>query len=540
MISLFINPVNSDGLQNAQVRKKWDIKKYLTRFQFAVFTTSLILIGLALASPSYSISTIIVEHAINQSDDLKAIIEHDFLKTVFIDEFDKEKGLPIYSGSSLKFAIFFIIFWVVSVHFLSNDPLSNSELLRNLVKKTKNSPLPFLFRWMSELSYYAKHSPSNRLPEKCNECATFGCGNRLGHGEDRKTFHWNSIFAKLSPVVVNNISYSTFKCRYIFFVRYSAWMAAAALTLAYVLVRLFELTVLGDVNLNKGLIIYIGLLWFFGFVIGQFNSVGNENARGVWGQFSESINELFHMEEFMAAFVNSVCKYDRKTYEFSKSTSSRKAITSGCEIQRLITLVSFLDDVVKQKVIRAWGKRQAAGDKDSLRAILTALIEMLSVINQKEINFRCALFVVDENQQHLIPLVSIPFNNQPFVTFEQKAVLVNKLALDSDCVASLAWQTRQPRSAALEGITYFREEQQNYLRSMIAIPLVIDPDMQKQAANSGVELGVVIGVVTVDCDQGDYFTPESQSRNLIEIYPFVNRAIFEMTYSSMTRSECHA
>ncbi|MCA9233100.1 MAG: hypothetical protein KDA57_20810, partial [Planctomycetales bacterium] len=229
MRSLFHNPVNAHKLQNAEVRKKWDTKKSICRFTFATTATILILIGLEFASPNYSISTTIVEHAISKSDTLKAIIDNNWLQKLFVRGFDQTRSIPIYSGSSLKFAGFFLIFFVIAIHFLSNDPLSNSELLKNLAKRSNERPPGLMFRWMREIAFYAKHLPSNRLPERCASCRTTGCGNRLGFTEDRKTYHWNSIFAQISPTAANSLLHATHKCRFILFVRYSAFLAAAVL-----------------------------------------------------------------------------------------------------------------------------------------------------------------------------------------------------------------------------------------------------------------------------------------------------------------------
>jgi hypothetical protein len=537
MLSLFENPINHDGLSSDQVRKKWDQKKFLTRFAFAIVTTIMIIIGLELASPNYSITTTIVERILERSETLKIIIENNWLKNLFIKEFDPQSHLPLYTGSSLKFASFFLIFILVAIHFFINDPLSNSELLRNLVKKSKEHKLPHIFRWMNEIYFYAKHLPSNKLPERCSLCDTNGCGNRLSHGDDRKTSYWNSIFAKLSPSATNLILHSTHKCRYIFFLKYSSWLASVVLIPAYILARIFELSVNGHISTNVELLVYVLCLWAFGLLVGYFNFAHDENTRGVWGQFSENVANLFHQDEFKEAYGVCVCKYNRKSNEFSEREMQQKIVTSGFELQRLVTLLSYLDYVVKQRTIKALNKKIKPGDMDSLRSILTALIEMLFIINQSEIKFRCALFVEDKDLNYLVPLASIPFEGQPFFTLEQSKYLEKKLALDSDCIASRSWQTRRIISASKNDISYFHANQKDYLLSMIAIPLIIDEDIQNQLVENKINVGEIIGVITIDCDNQEYFTSETQESNLVEIMPFVTRVMSEMIYSAANKQE---
>jgi len=535
MMSLFRNPINPDGLQNAQIRKKWDNKKFVLRFSFAVFASVLVVIGLELATPNYSVTNTIVEHVVEKSETLRAFVESEWLRDVFVKGVDPDKSLPIYSGSSLKFSVFALVFLLVSLHFLSNDPLSNSEMLRNLVKKSKPCRLPTLFRWMGEIRYYAKNLPSNRLPERCAGCGTSGCGNRLAHGLDANTYHWNSIFAKLSSLAVNNMLYYTHRCRTIFFLRYSLWLAAVVLLFAYSAARLVELYLGRSVDSNFELVSYIVVLWVLGFVVGGFNSARYENARGVWGQFSENVGNLFHSQDFKEIFGAVVCQYDQKSNRYSERDRPVRERVSGSEIQRLVTLINYLDDVVKKKAVRALGGNNVVGDKESLRAIITALVEMLFVINQEEVAFRSALFILSEDQQYLAPLVSVPFGGQPFLTLCRHDYMSDKLALDSDSIASRAWQTRRAISARGEDIPYFHEGQARYLRSMMAVPLVIDSEMRNLAAKLGEDVGEIVGVVTIDCDGDSYFSPDSHDSNLISIMPFMNRIVFEMMYSLVKR-----
>ncbi len=537
---LFKNPVNPTGLESSEIRKKWDNKKSLTRFKFAILAAVLILIGAELSTPNYSMTTLLVEHVVSKSETLRSIIENSYLESLFIKEFDAGKQLSIYSGKSVKFAIFFIIFFLVSIHFLSNDPLSNSELLRNLVKKSKKHRPPHLFRLFPEITYYAKELPSNRVPEICAKCGTEGCPNRVSFGDKSKTYYWNGIFAKLSPSLTNSILYATYKCRSIFFLRYSLWFAAIILIVVYVLARVLEWYLAGDINPNFILIVYIIALILIGYIIGIFNSTKNENARGVWGHFSEIVSNLFHSDEFMEAYEQVVCGHNRRYYKFTERNRSRETVTSGQEIQRLLTLINYLDGVVLNKILRILktdNQAHLTNDKSSLRTILVSLMEMLYVLNHNEVDFRCALFVEDNANECLTPLVSVPFKGQPFFTLDKKKRLTEKLAIDSDSIASRVWQSRRVISSSSDDISYFHEDQKRYLKSMIAIPLIPKKEVRELFEKKGKIVGEIIGVLTIDCNNDNYFIGEAQERNLIEIMPFVNRIIFEMLYSLSNRSD---
>ncbi|BCL59940.1 hypothetical protein DGMP_06330 [Desulfomarina profundi] len=539
MLFLFKNPINIHKLENYEIRKKWDNKKFTLRFFFAIFTSILIVIGIEFSSPEYSTTTIIVERAIENSDILKTIIENHWLKKIFIQNFDKEEQLPIYTGKGLKFAMLFIIFLVVSIHFLSNDPLSDSILLRNLEKKSKNFRPPGLFRFMSEINFYAENLPSNRLPSRCSSCDTPACGNRLAYGEDKTLYHWNSIVAKLSPSYINELLYHTHKCRFIFFLRYSVWASAFFLSFVYIFSRIFELYGVNLASINYLLLYYIILLIIFGIVIGLFNSPNNERTRGFWGQFSEIVNNIFHSDNFKAAFTSTVCKYGDKEHKFVQYNSKDVSHLSGYKIQRLITVLGCLDNIVKQNIKKLiLGNSRLPGDKKPLIAILIAMIKMLKVINHDEIRFRCTLFVKNDQNNILEPLICIPFINECFISFKDKKIK-DKLSYTSDSIASRSFQKKAPISACNNQIPYFHEKQKKYLKSMIAIPLELDRNLIELTRNNGYDIDEIIGVLTVDSDDSNYFCEHSHQTNLIEILPFVNCVVYEMISSLKKTRKTH-
>ncbi|MDD5393750.1 MAG: hypothetical protein PHE17_12090 [Thiothrix sp.] len=497
------------------------------RFSFAIFTSLLIIIGAELSSPNYSATTLITEKLVENSETLKLVIKNNWLENIFIEGFDSNKALPIYSGDPLKLFIFLCLIIFTSLHFLSNDPLSNGELLRNIVNKEKNCHLPVIYKLMDEVHYYARHLPSNKLPNICEKCITEECGNRLLINDDNKSYRWNSIFAELPASKINDLLWFTYKCRYIFLLRYSVWISATALIPIYMIARLLEWKLNKNVDTNESLMLYILLLMGTGIIIGLFNSANDENNRGIWGQFSENINNLFESTEFKKVYISNVCKHDEEDNAFTKKNSDIR--TPSNEIQRLITIMDFLDNIVKQKVKQILTSNKILGDRNSLRSILMAMIEMLHVINQEKIRFRCALFV--KRQSHLIPLVDIPFDGQPFLTLKSKEHIEKKLLIDKDSVASRAWKTESIISADKTTINYFHNKQEKYLKSMIAIPLLIDNDIQNSTTTNDRHLDKTIGIITIDCDNDNYFSDKNQSANLIEITPFINRIILEMIYS---------
>ena len=531
MFWLFGDIKDPESKQNAEIRKHWDSKKILLRFRFSIMASVFIVIGFELSTPNYSMSTWFVEEVLTSSELLKSVFTKDWAQEIFVSHFDKDSNLPVYSGTPAKFTLFFIVLFLVSRHFLSSDPYSNSELLRNLASPGDRQKPFLVMRWMREIGFYAIYCPSNRLPERCRACATKGCLNRLASANERKTFHWNRIFASLPSALANDLLKSTHKCRAVFLSRYSLWFSAAFLIPVYFFARLFEYNTGLEVNKNSVLIGYIAVLWLTGLLIGYLNSSTTENARGVLGTFKECVSNIMHMSEYKEAFERVVCGHDDRTNKFRDGAAG--VDTEGIpqntwEFQALVTMLRYLDDVVKGKLLEVRSfSEETQQDKNSLRRLLAAVTEMYIAIHNNQYRFRSALFVPDKESEFLVPLVDIPFPDQDFFSL-QGSYSEDNFSKTSRSVASESWVTRQPVYKAGLEIPEFHEGQREYLKSIAAVPICLDYDLGNLLAADNIQVDSIVGVLCIDSDNVEVFSGQNSSLNELLIRPFANRLVFEM------------
>lgn len=540
MISFFLFPKKLSDKPNPFVRTTWNDRKVRLRFAFAVLTTLLIIIGCELSSPNYSITTHFVEDILAKSETLNGIFTQGWAKKFFIANFDKESNLPIYQGSTVKFTIFFLLFFLFSLHYLSNDPLSDSALLRALSRTDVDNHPPYLFRFLPEINFYAKHCPSNTLPLRCAKCVTLTCANRLAPESESKTYHWNRMVATLPSPIINHLLFTTNKCRFLLFLRYSLWASSAVLVLVYILARIFEHYIRLETSANFELIGYIFLLWVVGLILGRLNSATDFRSSGVWGQFKESVSQLSLTDEYKSSFESSVCRHNNFGFCYTTHGTPDAALmhqrTSGSELQTLMTVIQFLDHVLQKKLNAALERNGTPSDKDSLRNILIALVKMFSILNSDTCRFRAVVLVPDTNGRFLEPLVTVPFPDQPFLTYDHVSDYEEKLSKTSGSVASIAWRDREIVARSGNEIVFFHDAQFKYLKSIIAVPLIVENEVQNQFRNRDLMLDSVIGVVCLDSDNETILGPRVVSLNQVLIKPFTNLLMFEMLFAASKRA----
>lgn len=511
------------------VRYKWDRQKNKLRMSFAFISTLLIYIGAELSSPHYSFTTHLYEDILSES----SIIA--YLNTLDIIHI---------KGSTLKILIFIAISFFVYFNFLFNDPLSDTELLRKIIipRSTDQKKIRFIHRLMSnEIHFYAEYCPSNLLPKRCEECRTHGCANRLSITDKKKSSRWNTIFANLPNKNICDLSIHTHRCRLIFYIQYSTWISIIVLILTYAVVRFFEYKDNLEINYyNSSLLNYISIIILIGICIRFFHSTNVTGSRGVWGHFKENVERIFEEQDFKEAFDQYVCKHNKKEFCYTEQNSPRNPPTvfphekiSGSEIQALLTSIKCLDKGIKLKLLTILEKNSyLKNDKDHLRNTLTALIEMLITLNQSNHRFRGVLLTKTENSDdYLSPLVTVPFEGQPFLSYRDPKYFRDNLSKYSDAVAVQAWQRLCVVSASGREIPIFHPEQSEYLRSIIALPIIVDEDIQKSFSEKGIMLDSVIGVICIDCDNEEILSKKNQCLNDLIIQPFLNKLLFQMLFA---------
>lgn len=518
-ISLLDSPSNI-------IRYKWIRKKNLLRMSFAFISTFIILFGAELSSPDYSFTTSLYNEILKESELINAV--------------SGGSGPQYFKGSSLKTIIFFLASFLIYLNFLFNDPLSDTELLRKIItpnNSNKNKKLRYIHKWMNEIHFYAKHCPSNLLPNRCAECRTQGCANRLSSSDQRKLSRWNTIFANLPPHIICDLSLISHRCRLIFYIRYSALFSTVLLVFIYCITRIFEYEMNINVNYaNISLISYIIIVLVSYFIVGFFHSPNIIGSRGVWGHFKENVEMILEKQTYKEIFDQYVCKHDKKDFFYTENHTLRtipQGKIYGSEIQALLTSMKFIDEITRIEILRILSDNDyRRNDKDHLRNTITALIEMLITLNQNKYRFRGALLTPNNNEEdYLTPLVTVPFPGQPFLSYRDPEYFYENLSKQSEAIAVQAWQKMYTVSASGEEIPTFHQEQSEYLRSIIAIPLIADQEIQNIFLKKNISLPNVIGVLCIDCDNENIFSKPNKSLNELIIAQFVNRLLYQILFS---------
>ena len=84
-------------------------------------------------------------------------------------------------------------------------------------------------------------------------------------------------------------------------------------------------------------------------------------------------------------------------------------------------------------------------------------------------------------------------------------------------------------------IVFFHEAQSENLKSIIAVPIVVEEEFQTQLGKRGLILDSVIGVVCLDSDNEAVLGPGAVALNEVLIKPFSNRLMFEMLFAASKR-----
>jgi hypothetical protein len=518
---------------NQEVRDYFYNKKFKIKFYATIIATIIIVIGCELSSPHFSITGVVTGNIVGTSPTLKAVlgkgIIQKFLGYIYTDPND----LTHIIKNSGKSAIIVVILLLVGIHFFTMDPLSNSELLRNLYRKDVNVKPPFLLRLLRELKFYANNLPSNRLPEICYSCVSIGCPNRLDPTGDKKNFRWASILAYLPVAQAQNLLSATHKCREIVYLRYLLFFSGTSLIGFYFIARFIEYFYKINSYRNLELIIYISFLFVTAMIIGAFNFSTLENARGVWGNFKEIINQTLDSEDFMVVFIEKVCKHKNghSIYSIKESNVELKKSVNSKELHELVTLAEFLDQVVINKLINTLNLDNSSviPDKAWVRNLLSALTQMYKVNNDDEYCFRAAIFTPSECSNYLKPFVAV--SDTSFLTFENELNVKLKLSRDGGSVAAKAWGTHVVYCASGEDVYYFHEQQKDYIKSIIAYPLVLDKSVVEAFARKEIPIEPLQGVLCIDSNLESVFASQRQNINQIIIKPFATRILFEITYN---------
>lgn len=291
----------------------WDRKaKSRRRNRLAIVLTVVVYIGFLLASPSESISKIVVQEASSTFDFLGSLPVMSKVRSALqLDGVSGDRLLHL--AAVLAFFSYFMMI------FGTSDPLSNQSFLSHVAKVGRRGAFPWYrpLRCLPELEFYAKDIlPSGRIHRasdrySCSSCLNNPiCPNRLDDEAAIAYERWREILGQLEVgLLVEHLS-CLLRCRSAFQLRYGIVHALLLLLGSLIVFRLFEYA--RGVELS----IPIVFVWYWAaglsifWVVGRFNPVAPDREVGVWVALKENTERLLRSGQVKNAFAKIVCRDD--------------------------------------------------------------------------------------------------------------------------------------------------------------------------------------------------------------------------------------
>lgn len=497
---------------NQQARKFWETKKDSLRWRIALFFVMINIVGLELVAPGYSITTTISSEIIKNSSFLNEIIVkfHDINKNFGLIDIDVVKS----AGKSTKILIIFIVALICSYFIRNKDPFSNLELLRN-ISIDGYSKIHFYLR---EIAFYAKYVPSNVLAVMCSECqAKNECTKSIPLKSEEKTRSWCRLFAKLSPDDVSSWHEATYECRKAFYLKYGLLYSIFFLSIALVVVSVINKTIF-KVPINQMYLVGYILLLATGFMFVSFTHGLKEGQGGAWRKFREQSKLFFNSSEFDVFIKNNLCC----------------KITSEKEVKTILSMTNYLSHLVENKLIKhvCSINERTVYNKSNIRRVLQHLKAFFYVTNEKQSNFRCALFLLSENHKYLYPFVRDNSDKSVYYCLNDDSkihdISSEFFRVDGSSIVAEAWRTNQPvsRNINIQTVCHLHTD---HLKSIYCLPVSFHGDVYQSLKDTCGDLPINFGVLCVDSDNSSFFSEKNNNLNTIVVQPFADRIVYELS-----------
>ncbi|MEA2096737.1 MAG: hypothetical protein U9P73_08625 [Candidatus Cloacimonadota bacterium] len=497
---------------NQQARKFWENKKDSLRWKVALFFVVLNIVGLEFSAPGNSITTTISSEILNNSSFLPEIIQK-------INVINQHFGFVDINfvkvaGKSTKILIILIMALICYYFIRNKDPFSNLELLRNIPISGYNRKHFYL----KEIAFYAKYIPSNVLAVMCNNCPDGNeCTRSIPLLGEEKTRSWCRLFAKLSAPDVISWHKATYECRKAFYLKYGLLFSILFLLIAFVTVAILNKVFL-PVPMNQ---IYLGaylLLLTSSFIFISFTHGLREGQGGAWRSFREYSKLFFKSIEFDDFIKNNLCCQ----------------ITSEKEIKSIMTMTNYLSYLVENRLIKhiCVEKERTLYNKSNIRRILQHLKACFYVTNNKEVNFRCALFLLSENHKYLYPFVRDDSDHSIYYCLNDKSkvhdISSDFFKINGNSVVAESWRTKKPLSRNIN-IQTVCPVSSDHLKSIFCFPLTFHEDVYQNLKEKRGDLPINFGVLCVDSDGKSIFSQKNNNLNTIIIKSFADRIVYELS-----------
>lgn len=304
------------------VRKTWEAKKSLLKIRIAFLTVFLSFIGFELGTPGYSLTEHLSRELVDSSETLKNAIEKNArIREFFTKEGQAEEPNILVKiidsgalGGPIKTFVMVMLMYFVLYIINMKDPFSNYELLRELglsgCSRRKS--------WCqgNEIAYYAQNVPSHLLHRVCDACIHGdNCGNRLKKDDADSMKRWSAVFGVLEIGLVEKDLKSVHSCRRAYYYKYMFLWLGILLTVYYILIRSYEYAFNPEVNINHGLLLYIGGCFLACSAYSWINSFQNDSDGGAWCRHKQHVEEILGHRFLDEAYRERVCKcYDNPHY----------------------------------------------------------------------------------------------------------------------------------------------------------------------------------------------------------------------------------
>lgn len=541
LLTLLRLPRLPKDFDNEKARDFWEKPKRHLRLLFALLSTVLVVIGIELSTPGQHLSQQFVAFASERSETfrtlLSALADMAGIRGL-AEEFQQTQLAASDLGPVLKIAVIFLLFTFAVVYFDANDPMSNTELLRNLAldARTYDGWKHFWAPPTRELRFCAQHMPSSRLRTLCADCGDLpGCGNAIGRDDPATDIAaWTTIYHSLSPERVFRLMFRVNRCRSVVLLRHALSIAIVVSAAAYAGARCFEWLRDVALNWNVELLIYIIVLWFSHWLIGIVFYRG-KNARSVWGHFKDTVNELVRSEEFEILLKKHVCSRPTRIFD-SGPVDENGHLIPGRGLQRLITVMRSLDNLAELKTISlltAAGStaEQSRNVRAKLHEILVCLTEIYSCF-YKGMEFRAVLLANHLNADFLQPIVFAFSQNSVYRSLSDEVTLRQNLSRTGPSIAARCLAEGVLLSASGAAVPRFHEPDSDYCGSLIAFPLKFPKRLKGELISRDVDVSYPIGVLVIASNDESCFRKEQDAWNSRYIRPFLLRIVFELAVAA--------
>lgn len=304
------------------IRRKWEAKKGLLKIRISLLFVVFMVIGLELGTPDYSLTGHISEQLIESSETLHSLIQsNEKIRSYFIKEGKTEESnfvVAIFDsgalGGPIKTIIIVLIAYFVLYVISMKDPFTNYPLLQSLGSLNNGKRRSWCKG--NEIRFYANNIPSNLIFTVCGKCIHVdGCANAIKENDQDSIKRWSAIYGVLHPDLIEKDLSHVYACRKAFYYKYSSLALWVSMSAYYVLIRGYEYAFHESVNMNHGLLVYIGILILICSLYSWVNAISKDQSGGAWCRHKAHVEWMLNHRFLDEAYRERVCRcYDNPVY----------------------------------------------------------------------------------------------------------------------------------------------------------------------------------------------------------------------------------